>query len=258
MEPSPFPVLLEDLSLDWLSAGYRPSVQIRPNQAEIRHEITGAQTLERLIQDGRATWACELRCPKTLHACVWESTSREQRIEWSSDLMDGEVFVIPGVIALQGFQLQPEPEEVSPVWRGAPIQIHPGAWLVRGAVRRTRTIGQSLLYFRLNRKLRAGRMEVQCEPSNDSLRFHVNLAEDIWTERAARHLQVAALIAAMGRMAMAFPTPEDEPRVAQELRERLQKDNVPVWGEDNFDPALAATVIEGFRPTETSAQKRKG
>lgn len=247
MKPSPFPVLLEELSLDWLGAAYRPDVQIRPNRADIRHTMTKIRTLERLIREGRAIWACELRCPTTLYSCVHESVRPEQRVAWHSEHVSEDVYVIPGLIALTEFQLQPKPEEVSPVWRGAPIPIHPGAWLVRGAARRTKTIGQSLLQFRLDKRLRTGRMTVRYESSDESLRFHVSLAEDIWPDRAVRHLQVAALIAAMGSMATAFPHPDDEPRIARELRARLQQENVPAWDEDNFDPALAATVIEGFR-----------
>ena len=251
------PVLAEDGTVgDWREAEYDADVEIKSLLVTVRHRLQRAPTLERLVAADKARWATELRCPKTLYSRIEETTAAHQVVSWKPEDVDGELYVIPGLVAVQAFDLRPGGADLGPIWRDQPLRVSKGWWLVRGFVRRTQSLGQSLLKFRLNDSLDKGRMRVERVQEDDDLFFYVQLAEDIWPERRNRHLHVSALIGAMGQMPLAFDDPDDEPRIVQEIRGRLEKREIPTWTDrDEYDPALAATVLEPFqRAVDPSSQ----
>ncbi len=252
MNPISLPVLLEDGSrFDWCRARYNPEIRVAPTHAAVMHRLQGAPTLLRLLETGAVKWATELRCPKTLYCRVSESFASDQTVKWTRDDVDGDMFVIPGLVAIRDLVLRPERNELSLIWSNREYRVRRGWWLVRGTARRTRTLGQSLLRFREDDKLPVGQMHIRRDQSTEELRFHVGLARDIWAERTNRHVQVAALIGALGQMGTAFPEGDDEPPVAREIRHRLEGAGVPAWDDpDSYDPARAATAIEQFVPSE--------
>lgn len=78
------PILLENGSrYDWSSASYDPDVSVSTNRATVQHQMDGASALRRLIEDGLAAWAVELRCPKTLMARV-ETSSADRQVTHGS------------------------------------------------------------------------------------------------------------------------------------------------------------------------------
>ena len=251
MRPISLPVLLEDRSrFDWCRAEYEPDIRVAPTHATVEHRLRAASTLQRLVDDGKAKWATELRCPKTLYCRVEEASGANQVVKWARDDVDGDMFVIPGLVAATALVLQPGRDELSPIWLDTSFEVDKGWWLARGVARRTRTLGQSLLVFNEEEELPAGQMQIRRDQSAEELRFHVSIAKDIWPERTNRHVQIAALIGAFGQMRGAFNDPDDEPAVAQEIRRRLEGAGIPAWDDpDGYDPARAATVIEPFRPT---------
>ncbi len=251
MSHASLPILLEDRSrFDWMRAKYEPVVRAGPTSAIVTHCLRAAPSLESLLKDGSAKWATELRCPKTLFCRVDETSESDQRVEWAPEDVDGDLFVIPGLVAASDLTLQTDVGELSPVWPNDSFSVRRGWWLARGLARRTRTLGQSLLKFHEDRKLPNGQMRIQPDSSTENLRFHVQLARDIWPEHTNRHVQVAALIGALARLKDAFASEEDEPAVAHEIRRRLEAAGIPTWDDtDAYDPARAATAIEPFRPS---------
>ena len=250
MTSTPLPMLLEDRSrLDWRHAEYEPSVRVEPTRALVEHRLHDAPTLERLVTNGDAKWATELRCPKTLYSRVALAEDEEQEIAWAADEVDGDMFVIPGLLAMTDFRLRPEQQELSSIWSSSRLDVRTGWWLARGTARRTRTLGQSLLKFHVDEKLDKGRMRIARDESDEDLCFHVYLAADIWPERERRHVQMAALIGAFGQLRDAFDSDIREPPVVREIRRRLEGKRIPLWTEFEYDPALAATAIEPFHPT---------
>ena len=253
MSMQALPVLLEDGSrYDWYRAEYEPEVLVEPTRASVTHRLRHASTLERLVEEGLAKWATELRCPKTLTARVEEAAGDRQDITWAPEEVDGEVFIIPGLLAVKDFGMHPKMGDLSPIWEEREFDVRRGWWLARGAARRTETLGQSLLKFKVDEKLPPGRMNIECFKGTEDFYFHIHLATDIWEERTARHVQVAALIGALGHMPVQFKEGEDEPRVVEEVRQRLEREGVPVWTDSDFDPARAATAIEPFHPVHVS------
>ena len=100
-------------------------------------------------------------------------------------------------------------------------------------------------------------MEVLPDTSGGDLHFNVFVSEQLFPQcRVRRDLQIAALIAAFGRIPHLDADEGTEAagdaaeyKSLASIKERLIESNVPVWGEgrnENFDPARAATAIEQF------------
>jgi len=247
------PLLLEDGSrLDWPDARYEPKVRVALDRARIRHSIAGAPSLERAVNEGLAKWAVEIRCPKTLLSRLTLAAEPQHTVTWRRDELDGVSWIIPGLLAVREFDLLAQ--ELDPFWQDVALRVHPGWWLARGTKRKVNTLAQSLLRFVRDEKLDDGRMHVQPESGTGQLRFAAHIAPDIWPEtQTSRTLQVAALIGACGHLPTIFGNGgEEEYDVAGEIRDLLEMAKVPVWTEEGYDPALAATVIERFYRTPES------
>ena len=250
-------MLLEDGSrMDWPAAAYLPHVRISSGLARVTHRLEGAPGLEELAAQGKAAWAAELRCPKTLLARVVTSDGPETRVEWTDAEVDGRAYVQPGLLAAGPLRIPAG--ALGELWGGAPLDVPTGWWLARGDVRRTEDLSRSLLEFKLDDGLGPGRMSVTEEWSSGELRFVATLAADIYHAAQAgdRSLRVAALIGACGHFRRLFGSggaraaadgEGGDAGLAAQLREMLAEQDVPDWDSDLFDPAAAATALEEFR-----------
>lgn len=262
VEQTPLPILLEDGSrFDWSNASYDPDVSVGSNRATVQHKIDGAPALRSLIEDGLAAWAVELRCPKTLMARVETSSADRQVVSWSSDDVDDAVWIVPGLIALAPLTL--DGSGLTSLWADAgDLHVPAGWWLAKGEAYRSKTLTESLLKLRRDNDMAKGTMEVRPDHSGGRLRFTVNMAPDVFKRaRSDRTLQVAALVGVCGLFPREFGgvaesqsesgtgDARDDHPVARELRDRLRRKrpDVPLWDDENYDPALVATLLEPFR-----------
>ena len=253
--PEPYPILLEDVSsLDWEAARYSTELRVGDGYATVTHKLESAPQLQSLIEQGTARWALELRCPTTLLS-RWElSETAVCTAKWDAEEVQGELYFTPGLVTLNPVSLTGE--GLSDLWN-APISVPRGCWLARGDVTRAKSLAASLLTFLPKPNLREGEMEVLPDTSGGDLHFNVFVSEQLFPQcRVRRDLQIAALIAAFGRIPHldaedVLEAAEDgaEYRILASIKERLLELNVPVWGDghnENFDPARAATAIEQF------------
>ena len=250
VQQSTLPMLLENGSRhDWREAKYSPKVLAGAGHAKVQHRLEGAAALRRLIDKEVAAWAIELRCPKTLMARVETSPVDHQVVHWSPDDVDDAVYIVPGAIALKELSL--DDSALTSLWADAGnLRVPAGWWLVKGDARRAKTLTESLLKFQRDKKLAKGCMEVAPDHGSGRLRFKVKMASSLFERaRLSRDLQVAALVGVCSWFPRVFAgDPIDEEPLAQELRERLQraKPDVVLWDDDNYDPALVATLLEPF------------
>ncbi len=194
-------------------------------------------------------WAAELRCPKTLMARIETCSSDRQQVTWNERDVDGDIYVMPGVVTNERLVL--EGAELSAIWKDIlPLQAPRGWWLVRGNVRRTKTLAESLLKFVLEENAESGRIEVKPDRSSGRLRFTVHVDPDLFEHvKSDRTLKIAALVGACGWLPEIFrlddPAADEDP-LATQLRELLtsREPDVRLWDHDLYDPALVATILE--------------
>ena len=152
------PVLRQDgSSLDWKTAAYRVDVKVSGARAVVTHELREAPELVRLIEDGAAAYAVEARCPRTVFARTWASAEPTQQTNWSDTEVEGQVFLFPGVLALKEMSLPAA--GLIDLWQGEPVRVPKGAWLARGDAFAAKNLAASLIEFRKDESLEAGRNE---------------------------------------------------------------------------------------------------
>lgn len=261
MIPIRLPVLFENGSrLDWSQARYEVKIQIRGDKATIVHKLFEALELETLLDEGTAVWVTELRCPRTLLSRQECSNSPEQVINLGGEDVIGDTFLLPGLVATRALEVSAAGLNPFAWQEDSSISIPAGWWLVRGDPRATTPLTASLVRFRRDpdERLDPGQMAVEEQSDGGKPYFMVTLAHDLYNERRLeRDVQLAGLIAACGLLPQSSLREDEEngPHpVAMELRARLDDAGVPNWDEDEFDPALAATVLEAFavkRPEES-------
>ena len=248
---SPFvcPVLREDgSSLDWARARYEANVEVRSETATVTHRVHEAPELEQLLAAGLAAYALEVRCPKTLYARTHCDRQSRFAVRWSPDEVDGSVFLLPGVVTTKPALLAPT--GLIDLWGRRPIDVPVGWWLAKGQIWASENLAASLIEFQRDENLKSGRMRIGEDTTADEPRFIVYLAPDVHERvRTSRDVQVAALVGAFGRIGKSprFQDDENGSLVVARLREHLREAGVPTWeDEQGWDPALAATTIEGF------------
>ena len=249
MTDGALPVLLEDGSrLDWPDAVYEAKVRLRHGLARVEHRIERAPALQRLVEDGGARWAVELRCPKTLLARIDTSDAPRMEVRWEPHEVDGQLYLIPGLLAARDVRLGRD--GLNPAWPGGALDAPAGWWLARGRIYAARTLGETILTFREDRTLPDGGMRVASDQGSGQLRFIVSLARDVYPSiRRDRSMQVAGLIGVCGLFPTVFGDAEDvHGALMDDLRGRLAEAGAPAWDEEGYDPARAATAIEPLFP----------
>ena len=249
VSPSVCPVLRADgSSFDWSQARYEAKVEVRSETAVVTHRLHNAPELEQLLAGELASYALEVRCPKTLYARTHCDNRSEFEVRWSSDEVEGSVFLLPGIVTTKPAVLAAT--GLIDLWGDEPINVPVGWWLAKGPVWASKNLAASLIEFHRDENLEPGRMRVGEDTTGDEPRFIVYLARDVHERvRTSRDVQVAGLIGAFARIGKSPRFREDEngSLVVERLRESLREVGVPTWedGED-WDPALAATTVEGF------------
>ncbi len=252
------PILLEDdTSLDWPDAAYEARVVIGSASGKVEHRLQGATQLGELVAGGKAEWVVELRSPATLYAGM-AGSSRERKFafEWDTNRVTSGSYVIPGMVTTQEVNL--DTESMHAVWGENPIVVPPGRWLVRGNARNAEQLGSSLIRLFPDQDLVDGRMTVTPFTGEGDLRFHVKMSPRMFETRAQnRDVQIAALIAAFGRIPGVVGPPQDTAAddrgkaaqypVLERIRSVLEDANVADWTDPSeYDPARAATAVERF------------
>ena len=231
--------------MDWKRASYGVEIEVRHGAARVGHQLRDAVEIEDLVAAGSARFALEVRCPTTQYACLQLDASPSFHVEWPPDEVNDEVFLLPGVVAVEEITLPAA--ALSELWNDSP-RVPRGWWLAKGDVCASKPLAASLVEYRRDGDLGSGRMSVREDGSGEEPKFAVHLAPDVFGRVGTdRDLQMAGLIAAFALLPTSDRFREDSgSRVAAMLRDRLADDSVPAWDEDGWDPARAATAIERF------------
>ena len=223
--------------------------------------MEGADLLRERLDNGTAKWVVEMRCPATLHAAVVGAGAESTfEFEWDIDAVTPDGYFIPGMVTTEAVELGGR--GLHPIWRGHPIVVPAGRWLVRGNARGSEQLGSSLIKLFSDEKLANGRMTVEPFTGDGDLRFHVKMSPKMYElRRYDRDVQMAALIAAFGRIPGVVGRPgeegegSDESRypVLERIERALEDADVADWTNlAEYDPAEAATAVEQFSVREAA------
>lgn len=242
----PLPLLTQDNTrMDWKRARYSPSIQVQGGKAVVANELRDAPELERLVEQGSAQWVVDVRCPKTLYAKMERSVAPEFEAEWDPREADGSVYLRPGLVAVENLRMSAD--GLIDLWEPGEIEIPKGYWLAQGRTVTSKPLVESLLTFRRSENLAEGRMSVEKDLGSGNTRFIIGLAPSLYDARHMdRDIHMAGLIAVFGLLGADSPDEETDDAVLRAIKAKLEDAGAPAWGEENYDPALAATAVEKF------------
>ena len=249
------PVLVEDASrIDWVRAQYAVKVEVKHDRAFIKHRLEDAPELALALKDSCAEWVTELRCPRILLSRQVRSRESEQAVEFGTQDVVGDTYLVPGLVAVCDFELDTSGLN-SLLWpAGTSVSVPAGWWLVRGEPQTTTPLVASLVRFRRDPDglLAPGQMSVEEDSDGGKPFFRVTLAQNLYDKRHTdRDVQIAGLIGACAMLpGSSLNGDKSDHSVALQLRARLEDAGVLDWTSEHFDPARAATVLEAFDEAE--------
>lgn len=257
------PVLTEDSSsLDWNDAEYDINLKRagRASVVKVEHRTKGAASLMDAIHRGRATYVTEVRSPRCLYSREVRSPDSAYEVAWEdSDVLDDRTFLLGGVVSLGDAQANVEElHEFFGTDGRMAITLPEGRWAAKASICRLNPLLSGLLTFVKSFELPEGTMNVEEGASSGSPHFYVHVPPALFAavhDPQNRALRIAALIgvfAHIPRSAMKLGGELDDHPITNELLEMLADKGVADWHEEeDFDPALAATVLEPFLIADT-------
>lgn len=253
MSSDSLPVIAEDGSrLDWVRAKYEADIELEYSEAVVAHRIHEAGEIQHLLDEGRAKYVIEVRCPHTLLSRQHESSQPKQEVTWHDDTVSGDVYLTPGIVLKNDTEIDTANLNRA-IWQdGTTVKVTAGWWLARGEMRSVTPLAASLVKFQRDNdnRLGSGQMSVTEAADAGTPYFRVVMAQELYDKRIkCRDMQIAGLIAACGMLPISSlrkgEANADSP-IASQLRSRFKKEDIPDWDDEEFDPARAATVLEEF------------
>ncbi len=126
----PYPVL-EEGNLSFPDAKYEVSINSQGDTSVcIDHKIENARFIQKLLNDGKAKYACMVSLPIVGYRKLHISESPKQKVEWDADLVATFPMLKPLIICVKGFNYVPNKhDDIATEWQGVDISFPPGARL---------------------------------------------------------------------------------------------------------------------------------
>ena len=226
----------------------------------IRHELKGAPFVEKLIQNGKAQFACLLSVPKTGFRKLCRADSDEQEISWDLDIA-GEHPILGPVIVYVGDGMSCKltgKDGVAGIWQNRKIEFPKGARLARGRYLRTSNTMRQLLRVQCSESMKKGGFTVKPN-SNDGFYFALEAARDIFqflqNPQGESALRKSILVHAVSQCLNILKTDygasqeDDETgqweqyRNLKSLSDLLGDRNMGHWSDEDFDTVRVATEL---------------
>ena len=150
----------------------------------LHHKLEGAPFIQKLIEEGKAKFACLVSVPKTGYRKLDISENSEQKISWNSDIVGEPPWLGPCILYV-GEDLEggtwAQGDGVAESWLNQGIYIPKGARLAKGRyLRPSSEIGHTnMLHAKKDGTMKSGTFKVEPN-SNDGFSFSLIASTDIY------------------------------------------------------------------------------
>lgn len=264
MTSDSFPVLASD-RLDYVESAYDVAVSRAPkgDGMTVRHRISGRNLVASLLKDLHATFAVEVSSPyatfrEVRHAEAHGDVETVQTVTWESEDVIPPVYVRPLVIATVA-----EPNRivlngehgVHEVWRGVEVELVPGAILAADQFWRAMSTWQSLIRLVSNDELSQGTYQVTIS-SGEGFHFKVEMHPELFATMVnpgdSHHHHCQSILTACLSRGLELVRQEyagkseqwRESPVLRALHDKLEKQGLGTWDDEEFHPDLVATQLK--------------
>lgn len=141
----------------------------------VTHRIEGAPLIVRLLESGRARYACIVSSPISSYRRTHVSEVARQEVRWDVDQLGEPPLFTPMIVCAEKEELtlSASRDGVHGVWDGQKIVLHRGSRLALGDVIHLESSILHLLYLREDPGLKDGQFVVDIE--SEPFRFRVNV-----------------------------------------------------------------------------------
>ena len=264
MTSDSFPVLASD-RLDYVESAYDVAVSRAPKCGgmTVRHRISGRNLVASLLKGLQATFAVEVSSPyatfrEVRRADAPGEVETVQTVSWGEQEVIPPVYVRPLVIATVA-----EPSRivlngehgVHDVWRGVEVELLPGAILAADQFWRAASTWQSLIRLVSNDDLPQGAYQVTMS-SGEGFHFRVDMHPELFATMvnpgdSHRHHCQSILTGCLSRglelVRQEYAGGSEQWRespVLRALHDKLERQGLGTWDDDEFYPDLVATQLK--------------
>ena len=255
---------IEDGNLAFPQGEYDASFLISgENEGILKHKLEGAPFIQRLINQGKAEFACLVFAPSMGYRELQrtETKNPRQKIHWHLEIVGKEQFPMLGPVILyvgddSNYKLTEE-DGVAPSWQNKEIYIPRGARLAKGRYLRQSTTILKLLSFNPDENMKPGSFTVTERTRGSRFYFSLDAHPDIFKllQLEGNKLRDSIITHAISgcfnlllKDTYRSSNEDDEERWRQypdlvALSDYLIKQTGKDWNDPKFDPIKAATEI---------------
>ena len=223
----------------------------------LTHRIEGAPLIARLLDEGKARYACAVSSPISSYRRTHLSRTARQQIQWDQQDLGEPPLFTPMIVSVVpcNLELDDQHDGVHRVWNGRSINLAAGSRLALGHVVQLRSSILQLLSLHASQELEDGEFLVDAE-TEQGFQFRVKLNPDLHAflktadrEGVRAHIMTHIVTACLALLQRDFrEDSEDEGgwrshRNLSAFAEFLKGRNLPHWCDDEFRPESVATKL---------------
>ena len=223
----------------------------------VRHRIDGAPLISRLLDEGKALYACAVSSPISSYRRTHVSETESQRVQWDdSDLGEPPLFT-PMIVSLSecSLVLSAQRDGVHDIWDQQTVSLQRGSRLALGHVVQLQSSILQLLTLYADKDLGEGEFYVDAL-TEQGFQFRVSISPDLHqflkvprNDGIRGHVMTHIVSACLSLLKRDFHADsEDEGgwkshRNLRALADYLQSRDLPHWSDEEFRPEQVATTL---------------
>ena len=228
----------------------------RGRSFELSHQVQGAALIERWIQEQKVSFACAVAAPVSAYRRLHRSSEPAHLVRWDPDDLGTHPLFTPMILSATElrFTIEAGRDGVNALWDGRTIDLPKGARLAAGPTFALQSGLLGLLDFRQDDDLESGRFRMEASREG-GFRFNVYLAPDLHgflrshrQEAVGWNIMTHIVSTALARLHRKYGEDDGEEGWKSyanlvALADELDRQGLPHWEEESFEPELAATTL---------------
>ena len=218
------------------------------------HRIEHAPLITRLVEAGRAQYACVVSAPVSSYRKTHLSADARQAIAWRAEDLGEPPLFTPMVLCMDTFELtlDADADGLHRIWDGQTVTVRKGTRLALGSVIQLEASIIHLLSMQEDKGLLPGQFVV--DPQTEPFLFVVRLGTDLhrflrYNQSAHRtNIMTHVVTACLALLQRQFGDDDDDSgwkahRNLVAFADHLESNQLGHWSDDDFQPEKVATAL---------------
>ncbi|MYH47494.1 MAG: hypothetical protein F4008_01055 [Gammaproteobacteria bacterium] len=228
---------------------------------QLTHQLEGVPLLTRLIEEGKARYACIVSSPRSAYREVHLSSMPCQTISCNADNLGEPPLFTPAVLCVESseFILQSDRDGVHEIWDEQQVTLRAGTRLAVGNVIQLKASITQLLSLHVDKDMEKGgfNVDIQTEPFGFRANLHPDLHRFLRFGKSEihYHLMIHIVTACLARLQKDYSESEETDDISDDgagweshrslkaLAELLEAKDLPHWTDESFRPEFVATSL---------------